>query len=229
MYSVETPRISTMRAGLFSKACRVASEFQRLLKILLGHPLVGKHGRKGLLGGRNQVLVLNILALHHFVQLLIELLQLCCLGHIVSFHEERRLDWIVVSVGEEVQAIVNECLIQEDTPFAQEVATVTDKLHASVWIIDFRSLHDFVVRQAVFLLDGIALRRPFLDDLVEVLVVVDGHGVVDIVADSFAALVAKLLLFCGFFLDSFLLLLEFDLLLQKFGGVLLVLDHVSDT
>lgn len=47
--------------------------------------------------------------------------------------------------------------------------SVADQLHTSVRIVHFGSRHDFVVRQAIFLLDRNIFWRPFLDHLVEVL------------------------------------------------------------
>jgi hypothetical protein len=73
------------------------------------------------------------------------------------------------------------------------------------------------------LFDDHALGSPFLDYLVEVLVVVDGDGVVDVVADGFAPAVAQLLFLGGFVLNGLFLLLKFDLFLEEFGCILLVL------
>lgn len=227
MHTVETPRISSVRASFFPEACRVTSKLHRLFEILLGHPLVGEHGGKWLLRSRNEVLVLDIFSLHHLVQLLIELLQLCSLGHVVGLHKERGLDGIVVAVRKEMQAIVDEGLVEQDPPLAEEVATMTDQLHASVWIVDFSALHDFVVGKAVFLLDGVSFGSPLLGDLVEIFIIVDGDGVMDIVANGLAAFVAEFLLLDGFLFNGFLLLLELDLFLEEFSGVLFVLDDVS--
>ena len=100
---------------------------------------------------------------------------------------------------------------------------MANELDSSIGVVHLRARHDLMVGEAVLLLDRVALRGPFLSHLVEVFVVVDGDGVVDIVADSFAASVTEFLLFCGFLLNLFLLLLEFGFLCEEFGRVLLVL------
>ena len=50
--------------------------------------------------------------------------------------------------------------------------SVADQLHSSVCIVHFGSRHDFMVGQAVFLLDCNTFWRPCLDYLIEVLLFV---------------------------------------------------------
>lgn len=104
---------------------------------------------------------------------------------------------------------------------------MTNKLGSSIGVINLRTHHDLVVGQTFLLLDGVAFRSPLLGDLVEVFVVVDWNRFVDVVANGLASLIAELLFFGSFLLYGLLLLLEIDLLLEQFCGILLVLVDVS--
>lgn len=140
-------------------------------------------GADGLLRGRNQVLVVLLVAVHNLVQLLVKLLQLGRLGHHVLQHELRRLQGYVFALGQELEAVVDEGLVQEDAPALQEVAAVSNHLDAALGLVAVEAREHVVVGETVAFLDSHARGRPRADQLVVVLVVADGDRVVDDVSD----------------------------------------------
>ena len=66
------------------------------------------HGRYWLLRSCDQVFVRTVLALHDLVQLLVELLQLRRLRHVLPEHEIRWLIWLVASVEEEFESVIDQ-------------------------------------------------------------------------------------------------------------------------
>lgn len=161
-----------MRACFTSIARREASVSNR--QILLHHPLVCMQGADGLLRGRNQVLVVLLVAVHNLVQLFIKLLQLRRFGHHILQHKLRRLQRYVFPFGQELDTIVDQSLVQEHAPALQKVPAVTDDLDAALGLVAVEAREHVVVRETVAFLDGDAVGRPGADQLVVVFVVGDG-------------------------------------------------------
>lgn len=110
-------------------ASRFFSETRRIPRILDRQAtrfdvLIGKHGRDGLFRGSNQVLVVRRFGSGDLVQRLVELFQLGGSGHEVFLDHERCLDLLVAALTEEVEAVVDQGLVQVDTVVRQEEATV---------------------------------------------------------------------------------------------------------
>lgn len=78
------------------------------------------------LGRIHHKMVVNEMS--HFVELLVELIELRRLGHDVFVHEEWRLDLLVASFPQEVEGVCDQCLVQVDTVIRQEIASVTSDL-----------------------------------------------------------------------------------------------------
>lgn len=66
----------------------------------------------------------------YLVQLFVELRQLRGLGHHLLVHHEWRLDVLVASLAQELEAVGDECLVQVDTVVGQEVSSVSGNLRA---------------------------------------------------------------------------------------------------
>lgn len=117
-------------------------------------------GRDGLLRRGDEILVVLRVSVHDLVQLLIEIVQLSCLGHVVLEHELRCLESSVSLLGEEFETVVYQRLVEEDAPLAEEISTVTNDLDTSVRVISVKSKEDLVMRQDRSLLYGNALGGP---------------------------------------------------------------------
>lgn len=83
------------------------------------------------------------------VELLVELVQLSSLGHHVLLHHERRLDLLVSSLPQELQAVVDQGLVQVETIVGQEETSVAGDLGASFGVKGVESGEDLVVRNDV--------------------------------------------------------------------------------
>lgn len=110
---------------------------------------------------------------------------------------------------------------------------MANHLDTGLRVVAVNAQQQLVVRQqlaAVLLADGdfAVGGHPGVDDGVVVLVVVDGDGVVDQVADAAESLVHGLLLDGGGVEQVLLLLLNGDLLLEEVVGVLLGLLFRAD-
>ena len=69
-------------------------------------------------------------ALSDLVQLLVELRELCGLGHHLLVHHEWWLEISVPFLAQEVKAVRDKSLIEVDTVVREEVASVTSDLRA---------------------------------------------------------------------------------------------------
>lgn len=137
-------------------------------------------------------------------------------------HEERGLVGGVALGMQILQAIVDQGLIQKHTRAGKTVASVTDELNSSLAIIRAQSVCDLVVAECLvclFLQAGLGL--PLSHKLVVVLVVGDGHRVVDVVADGLGLCVELDELLGRGILQLLLLLGELLLLLEQVVRVLL--------
>jgi hypothetical protein len=122
-----------------------------------------------------------------------------------------------------LETVVYQSLVEEDAPLAQEITTVADNLHTPVRVIAVNPCQDFVVRQAVPLLDRHTLGGPCPLDGIVVLVITDWDGVVYDVTDGLDfSLKSNFFLGCTF-RQTLLLLLEIGLLLQEIRDVFLSL------
>lgn len=97
----------------------------------------------GLFRSRNEVFV--VLAIHNLVQLLVELLELRRLRHVILHHELRRLQGGVTTLREKLEAVVDDSLVQEHAPLAQEISPVADHLHAPFRIVTVQSGQNLVM------------------------------------------------------------------------------------
>lgn len=66
----------------------------------------------------------------HLVKGLVKLLELGSLGHDLLAHHEGSLDLLVLTLAEEVEAVVDERLVEVDTIVGEEVAAVAVDLGA---------------------------------------------------------------------------------------------------
>lgn len=217
MHTEDTPSVLPVRARFTSVAGREPRVADG--QVLLHHPLVCMQGADRLLGGGDEVLVVLLVAVDDLVQFLIELLQLGRLRHHILQHELRRLQGDVLPLSEELQAVVDERLVQEDAPALQEVAAVPDHLDAALGLVAIEAREHVVVRETVALLDRYALGRPRADQLVVVFVVADGNGVVHDVADGAELCVERFLDDAGCGLEGLFLGLEAGFACEEGAGV----------
>lgn len=79
------------------------------------------------------------------VELLVELGKLGRLGHLVPEHELGSLEGGVLSLGEELEAVVDNGLVEEDTPLLQEVTTVANNLDTTLGVVAIQLPENLVV------------------------------------------------------------------------------------
>lgn len=180
--------------------------------------------RDGLLRSGNEVLLVLGLTIHHLVQLLIELLKLSGLAHLVLDHELRCLQGGVVALRKELQAIVDEGLVEEYAPLSKEVAAVANHLDTTIRVIAVETEENFVMGENLLLLYRDALGRPCSFNHVVVLIVANRDRFVHVVADGLNLLLQNGVLLSSRFNKGLLLLLERNLLLEKIVGILLGLE-----
>lgn len=184
VHTENAPGVLAVRAGLLAEARRVACVADWQLLRGLVKPLVRVECRDGLLGRGDEVLV--VLVARDLVQLLVEVLELRRLGHMLLAHHERRHDLFVRLLAEEVEAVVDQRLVQVHTVPGQVEATVPRNLRAAVRVEKLEAVHHLVVRKDVVLLLDLCVRAvgmPRLDDEVVVLRLRHRHLVADQVAD----------------------------------------------
>lgn len=140
-------------------------------------------GGNGLLRSSNKILVVLCVAIDHLVELLVEIFELGSLPHVVLEHELRCLQGGVSPLREELQAVVDQGLVQENTPLPEEIAAVTDNLGTSLGIVSVQPEENLVVGKALLLLDRDTLRSPCALDFVVVFVVADRDRIVDDVSN----------------------------------------------
>lgn len=114
-------------------------------QVLSNQPLIRVESRDRLLRGSNEVFVVLGVAINNLVELFVKLLQLSRLRHVVLQHELRGLQRRVSSLIKKLQSVVDQGLVQEDTPFPQEVATVSDNLDSSFRIITVQSSQNLMM------------------------------------------------------------------------------------
>lgn len=66
----------------------------------------------------------------YFVQLFVKLVKLRRLRHLVLVHHEWRLDLLVPTLLEEVEAVRNECLVQVDSVVREEVTSMASNFRS---------------------------------------------------------------------------------------------------
>ena len=178
----DAPGILAVRTGLLSEASAVTSVLDG--QVLVLQPLSLMESGQRLLRGCNQVLVgLLRTVLSDLVQLLVKLLELGSLCHGVAVHEEGGHVGLVALVEEELEAVVDESEVEEETVASQAVASVAGDLDTALGVITVQTGEDFVVGKAVLLCDFNTLRGPVANQLVVVLVVADRNGIMDVVAN----------------------------------------------
>lgn len=85
----------------------------------------------------------------YLVERLIELLQLRCLRHCGFWHEERRLNQIEVLLLQEVQSIVDECLVKPYSNIRKEVPSMASDFGTTLQIDGTKSEQDLIMRENV--------------------------------------------------------------------------------
>lgn len=126
--------------------------------------------RERLFRGGNQVFVCGLVfTLSDLVQLFIELLQLCSLGHELFQHELWGLVGFITLVEQEFQPIVDESQVEEETIPSQAVASVPNDLYTALGVITIQASKNFMVGEAVGTLQNGLRRSPVLDDFVVIL------------------------------------------------------------
>lgn len=104
--------------------------------------------RNGLLRSGNQVIVISLLFrpfAFDLVKRLIEIAELGSLGHDLSFHKERRLNWDVIPFCQEGESIIQKGVVKKDSRAFQEVASMSGNLLASSWIISSDTMENLMV------------------------------------------------------------------------------------
>lgn len=161
----DAPDILAMGTGLLAEASGITGVLQG--EVLGLEPLVAVEGGDGLLGGllhthnsisisvvipvtkgagathSNQVLV--GLVTGNLIELLVELGKLGSLGHLFPEHELGSLEGSVLPLGEELEAVVDDGLVEENTPLLQEVAAVADNLDTTLGVIAIQLPENLVV------------------------------------------------------------------------------------
>ena len=118
-------------------------------------------GRNGLLRSGNKVLVVLRVAIDYLVKLLVKIFELCCLCHEVLQHKLGGLQRAISSLREELQTVVDQGLVKEDTPLTQEISSVADNLGTTVRVISVKTEKHLVMRENILLLNGDAFGGPF--------------------------------------------------------------------
>ena len=77
------------------------------------------------------------------------MIQLSSLGHHILPHHEGRLDLLVPSLPQELQAVVDQSLVQVETVVGQEETSVTGDLGTSFSVKGVESGQNFVMRDDV--------------------------------------------------------------------------------
>lgn len=85
----------------------------------------------------------------------------------------RGLERAVSTLGEKLETVVHQGLVEKHAPLAQEISTVTNNLDTSVSIISVESEEDLVMRQNRSLLDGNALGGPCSLNCIVILALMD--------------------------------------------------------
>ena len=223
----DAPGILTVRTGLLSEASAVASVLDG--QVLVLQPLSLVESGQRLLRGCDQVLVgLLRTVLGDLVQLLVKLLELGGLGHGVAVHEEGGHVGLVALVEEELETIVDESKVEEETVAGQAVASVSGDLDTTLGVVAVQTGENFVVGQAVLLCDVNTLRGPVANQLVVVLVVADRDRVVDVVANRLCLLQQSDVQFLGAFLLLLVTDLQLVLLLEQIIGIALGLLDLAN-
>lgn len=217
VHTEDTPSVLPVRACLTPITCREPGITNR--QVLLHHPFVCMQGTDRLLGGCNQVLVVLLVTIHDLVQFLIKLLQLRRLRHHILQHELWCLQGDIFPLGEELEAVVDEGLVQEDAPTLQEVATMPNHLDTALGLVAVEAGEHVVVGETIAFLDDHALGRPRADQLVVVFVVANGNSVVNDVADGAELCVEGLFDDSGGDLEAFLFGLEAGFVCEEEAGV----------
>lgn len=104
-------------------------------EILRKEPFVGVKGGNRLFGGCNQIFIVLCVPVHYLVQLLVELFELCSLGHVILQHKLRSLQGSVTPGGQKFEAIVDQSLVKENTPILQKITAMPDHFHPALGIV----------------------------------------------------------------------------------------------
>lgn len=144
--------------------------------------------RKRLFTRSNKILIqlrlINPLA--NLIQLLVEIRQLRRLRHLLAQHEEGRLVQRISFLVQEVHAVVDQRLVEQDSILCETVSTMSYDFHAANRVVAVDLGEHTVVRYAVCHGLGVCtVGRPFRVDFVVVFSLGDGDVGVDVVSDGF--------------------------------------------
>ena len=143
MDTEDTPSVSAVGTSFFSEASRVTTIAQR--QVLAFNDAVQVEGAERLFRSGNQIQVTVVVVASDFVELFIVLFQLSNLVHNISLHEEWGLNSSVLSLAQELQAVVDQGLVQVHGDTLQVVATVTGSSRASFGVVAVNHVHQLVV------------------------------------------------------------------------------------
>eukprot|EP00053_Salpingoeca_punica_P013131 m.118382 g.118382 ORF g.118382 m.118382 type:complete len:523 (+) comp16116_c0_seq1:1637-3205(+) len=203
--------VAAVGADLLAEALRHAAVAQR--QVLRVEPLAAVQGRNRLLGGGNQVLlvergVLGDLAglARHLVELLVKLVQLGHLLHDLLAHKERRRQRSEAPLKQNVLRQHDQRLLQRNAGALEEVAAVAGDLDATFRLDAVDHLNEVDV--GVGLAELLARITDNALNAVVVLVVADRDGLVQEVADLAQISHARLVKLHAVLLHAVLSLLE---------------------
>mmetsp|Transcript_65597 Transcript_65597/g.133421 ORF Transcript_65597/g.133421 Transcript_65597/m.133421 type:complete len:337 (+) Transcript_65597:814-1824(+) len=230
--------ISTTAAGFAPEAGGVTDVADGELRLVNALSLV--EGRDRLFGSRDEVLIelRIVLVLDHLVKDIVVVRQLRSLGHQILLHEERRLQRCVAALTQEGETVVDQGLVQEHAGTLEEVGSVPGDVLAGGELHSADHFQELEVGPEARGLDlqapEVARHSPRRDHLVVLILILrDGHRVVDDVPHAPQLLVALLEDFVGESLQFYTLLFQLLLLrkqvltsVRALGGLLALGDLV---
>jgi hypothetical protein len=189
-----------------------------------------------LLRGGDEVEILVFSVAADFVELVIEVTELAGLSHDLLLQEEGRLQQIVSTFMQEIDTVIDQCVVEKYPHTLEEVSAMTSDVLTPLRVVPAECLEYFVVVESSAFVGDLESGdvAPRADHFVVVLVVADTDGVVDEIADGVDEFIDFLEEECftlfDFFLLEFIGVLELEFVLAGvfFVGLLLVADGFAD-
>lgn len=138
-------------------------------QVFCNQPLVGVVRGNGLLGGRDEVLVILFLSIDNFIKLFVEILKLSCFSHLIFQHELRRLQRAVATLAEKVETVVDKSLVEVHSPLSEEIPAMPNNFDATVRVIAIEAEENFMVGKDISLLHLDSLWCPSTLDCIVIL------------------------------------------------------------
>eukprot|EP00760_Papus_ankaliazontas_P033449 PhM_4_TR6337/c0_g1_i2/m.52490 len=178
-------RVTAVRASLLAEARRVACIAHGRLELLLADPLVAVVRADGLLGRRDEVLVVPLTS--DLVELLVELRELRHGGHGLLIEEEGRVEGLVAALHEEGHGVLDKGQLKKHKVALEHKGTTSGHLCDTVAAVHHAEhLHEI----HVVVLAALRHVTDRAHDAVFVLIAIDGNGLVHNVANRVEHLVA---------------------------------------